>query len=157
MSLPLSEDQQRALEISGGEQSFFMIGLLYEFANRLQTKGDTFFAEVSWKQCFLLICLNIMPAPPTIRDLADVVGTSHQNVKMLLTRLEKAGFVTMTADEADKRKQRVMQTEKAMIFAQQYDQPSQDFMKQLFSGIDPKQLETAVHTLLQLDENLKKM
>lgn len=157
MKLPFSEDQQRALELNGGEQTFFLIGLLYEFANRLQTKGDTFFGEVSWKQCFLLICLNIMPAPPTIRELADVVGTSHQNVKMLLTRLEKAGFITMVGDEQDKRKQRILRTEKAMEFSRQYDQPSQEFMAQLFSGIDPQQLQVAIQTLLQLDENLKKM
>lgn len=157
MRLPLHENQQRALEVNGGEPSFFLIGLLYEFANRLQTKGDIFFGEVSWKQCFLLICLNIMPAPPTIRELSDVVGTSHQNVKMLLTRLEKAGFITMAEDETDKRKQRILRTEKAMEFSRQYNQPSQEFMAQLFSGIDSQQLQEAIQTLLQLDANLKKM
>lgn len=145
----------RSPELTAPERPFFLIGLLYEFANRLQTKGDSFFGEISWKQCFLLICLDMLDQPPTIRELAELAGSSHQNVKQLLVRLEKGGYVTVTGDERDRRKQRVSMTKKARAFQQRYDAPSQKFMAQLFDGVEQTQLENAVALLMRLDENLR--
>lgn len=139
------------------EDSFFLFGLLNEFVNRMQTKADTFFDEISWKQCFLIICVKLFEQPPTINELANAIGTSHQNVKQLLNKLEKLGFVEVIVDEVDRRKQRIILTKKVEDFDRKHDAPSKEFMKELFKGISKEGLTITIQTIMQLDENIKKI
>lgn len=83
----------------------FMLGLLSAFDNRFQAGAGKFFKEITWKQFFAIICINICKENPTINELAEVMGSSHQNVKQILLKLESKEFVTMIPDEKDKRKQ----------------------------------------------------
>src|SRR5690606_30690673 len=46
-------------------------------------------------------------AESQIKELAEIMGISHQNVKQILLKLEKKGFVRISVDEQDKRKQRI--------------------------------------------------
>ena len=157
MEYEMSDAQRRGFEMNGRETTFFLVGLLCEFTNRLQTKGDTFFEEISWKQFFLLMCVKMQPSPPTIRELADTSGTSHQNVRKLLLRLEKAGYVTLAGDENDRRKQRVLMTEKAERLSREYNELGSEFMRRLFEGVSTEKTELAVSTVLGMNENLKKI
>ena len=151
----LEDLRKKGLAMGNIENSFVLIGLLSEFSNRLQSRGDTFFEEISWKQCFLLICLKLLPSPPTIRELSQLVGSSHQNVKQILMKLEKLDYINLCADQTDRRKLRVIMSDKARAFLEKYDRPSWDFMERLFHGVDPQQLASTIETLLTLDENLK--
>lgn len=151
------KEQDNNIVIKDMEQSYLLIGLLNTFVNRLQTTGDRFFEEISWKQCFLIICIKLFECPPTLGELADAVGSSHQNVKQMLIKLEKAGFVQLIPDEKDRRKQRVLWTEKAESFDGKYMNPSDIFVKQLYSNVTPEDLEVTVKTILQLEDNLKEM
>lgn len=139
----------------GMENPFFLIGLLSVIANRLQTAGDSFFKEISWKQCFVLICVRLFPQPPSLKELARAFGTSHQNVKQLLLKLERGDFVRLAADPRDKRKQRVLLTDKADAFDEKYNLPSKEFVSRLFRNIDPGDLAITVAVLTRLEHNLK--
>ena len=77
----------------------FMLGLLSAFDNRFQACGDKFFKEITWKQFFAIICINICKEHPTINELSEVMGSSHQNVKQILLKLESKEFVAMIPDE----------------------------------------------------------
>ena len=77
----------------------FLLGLLSTFDNRYQAAADTFFKEITWKQFFAIICINICKEAPTINDLSDVMGSSHQNVKQILIKLEKKDYIKMVTDE----------------------------------------------------------
>ena len=59
------------------------------------------------KQFFAIICINLYKGNPTINELSEIMGRSHQNVKQILLKLEKKRFVCMLPDENDKRKQRM--------------------------------------------------
>lgn len=146
-------------EIDFGDmgQSFFLIGLLNEFMNQFQAAGDRFFEEISWKQCFVLICTNFFSEPPTLRELSELMGSSHQNVKQMLLKLEKLGYVEFVPDEQDKRKQRIVTTDKTRRFNQEHDKSSEEFMPQLFSGISEQELGVTIQTISKLDEQLKRM
>ena len=89
----------------------FLLGLLSAFDNRYQAAADNYFKEITWKQFFAIICINLCKEPPTLNDLSDVMGSSHQNVKQILLKLESKGFVSMIPDEKDKRKQRILITD----------------------------------------------
>ena len=145
------------MNFDGMDSMHFLVGLLNDFVNRLQTKGDSFFKEISWKQCFLLICIKLFDKPPAISELSGAIGTSHQNVKQMLLKLEKGGYIKLFHDSEDRRKQRVMISEKGIAFDQKYAEPSREFMEQLFSGIDSEELKVTVKTMMKLDSNLKEM
>lgn len=136
--------------------SFYLIGLVNEFNNRFQATGDAFFSELSWRQVFALNCTSFFECPPTIKDLAELIGGSHQNTKQLLLKLEKAGFVRLLKDETDGRKQRIVLTEKAAAFRAMYNEDSAAFMQELFQEVDQHELQTTIKVITQLDDRLKK-
>ena len=138
----------------------FLLGLLSAFDNRFQAAADAFFKEITWKQFFSIICINLCKEAPTINELSDVMGSSHQNVKQILLKLEKKGFVTTVVDEKDKRKQRIIVTDEARRFLEENDnngQQSQYIIGQIFNGISDKNLQTTIQTIMKMERNLSEI
>ena len=136
---------------------FFLLGLLSAFDNSYQAKADAFFGELSWKQVFAIVCIDMCREAPTLRELSLVMGSSHQNVKQILLKLEKKGFVMMQTDEKDRRKQRIFLTEKAREFSASHDEQSQKIVGAIFEGIPQDELDTTIQTILHMERNLKKI
>ena len=145
------------VDFTGIDASLFLLGLLSAFDNRYQAKADTFFEEISWKQFFAIICVNLCKEAPTVKELADLMGSSHQNVKQILLKLERKGFVQIVADEADRRKQRVVLTEKTRAFCEQHEEGSSRVVGAIFEGISQEQLQVTIRTIMQMEENLKQV
>ena len=138
----------------------FLLGLLSAFDNRYQTAADAFFKEITWKQFFAIICINLCKEAPTINELSDVMGSSHQNVKQILLRLEKKGFVSTIVDKKDKRKQRIIVTDAARTFLEENDnngQQSQYIIGRIFEGIDEKSLMGTIQTIMKMERNLSEL
>ena len=138
----------------------FLLGLLSAFDNRYQAAADAFFKEITWKQFFAIICINLCKEAPTINELSDVMGSSHQNVKQILLRLEKKGFVSTIVDKKDKRKQRIIVTDAARSFLEENDnngQQSQYIIGRIFEGIDDKSLMGTIQTIMKMERNLSEL
>ena len=138
----------------------FLLGLLSAFDNRYQAAADAFFKEITWKQFFAIICINLCKEAPTINELSDVMGSSHQNVKQILLRLEKKGFVSTIVDKKDKRKQRIIVTDAARSFLEENDnngQQSQYIIGRIFEGISEKDLKTTIKTIMKMERNLSEI
>ena len=136
------------------ESSYFLLGLLSAFENRFQAMADSTMKEISWKQFFTIICINLCKTPPTVKELAEIMGSSHQNVKQILLKLEKKGFVSITVDEQDKRKQRTRLTTYCQEFCMKNDELSMDIMKKMFEGISEEQIRVTIQTIIQMEDNL---
>lgn len=149
--------QNENVDFNGIELSYFLLGLLSAFDNRFQAMADKTMDEISWKQFFAIICINLCKEKPTIRELAEIMGSSHQNVKQILLKLEKKGFVNIYADSEDKRKQRIELTEYCKDFCQKNDEMSSQIMKKMFEGIAEEQLRVTVGTIIQIEDNLKEI
>lgn len=132
----------------------FMLGLLSAFDNRFQACADKFFQEITWKQFFAIICINICKESPTINELSEVMGSSHQNVKQILIKLENKGFVSMIPDENDKRKQRIVLTKECMEYCEKNDAQSREIIWKIFEGIEEEKLATAIRTIMQMERNI---
>ena len=138
----------------------FLLGLLSAFDNRYQAAADEYLKEITWKQFFAIICINLCKEAPTINELSDVMGSSHQNVKQILLRLEKKGFIATFEDEKDKRKQRIYVTDAARNFLEANDnngQQSQYVIGRIFEGIDEKSLMTTIQTIMKMERNLNEL
>ena len=128
------------VNFSGLELPHFLLGLLSAFDNRFQAVADK---------------INLCREAPSVKELAEIMGSSHQNVKQILLKLEKKGFVTIATDDKDRRKQRVALTEYCREFCAGNEGVTSQIMAQMFQGISEVQLQTTVQTILQMGENLK--
>ena len=94
---------------------------------------------------------------PTVKELAEIMGSSHQNVKQILLKLEKKGFVAITVDENDKRKQRIELTDYCKEFCAKNDEMTMSIIKKMFAGISEEQLQVTIQTIIQIEDNLKEI
>ena len=132
---------------------YYLIGLVNRFNKSFQAAADSSFEELSWKQIFFMNCVALFEHAPTIKDMADLLGCSHQNAKQILSKLEKQGFVEVIQDPADKRKQRIMLTEKAVDFRRRYDEPSEQAMQLIFGNITAEELRITISVFSRLNNN----
>lgn len=94
---------------------------------------------------------------PSLLELAQVMGCSHQNVKSIVMKLQDKGFLNLYVDAKDKRKQRVSLTQKAYEVGETYSSKETDFMNRLFDGIEERNLAETFATLTRMENNLIKM
>ena len=149
--------QSEEMNFEGLEASFFLLGLLSAFENRYQAAADKFFEDISWKQFFAIICVNLCKEPPTLKELADIMGSSHQNVKQILNKLEKKGYIQMLPDKDDKRKQRIIVTEKTREFCESHDEGSTRIVGKMFAGINPQDIAITIKTITQMAKNIEEV
>ena len=135
----------------------FLLGLLSAFDNRYQASADAFMKEITWKQFFAIICVNLCKEPPTLNDLSDVMGSSHQNVKQILLKLEKKGFVTLEPDEKDKRKQRILITDQCREFCDKNDEQSRRIISRIFAGVEEDDLTVTIRTIMKMERNVSNL
>lgn len=145
------------VDFAGIGSSYFLLGLLSAFENRFQAIADSTMKEISWKQFFAIICIDMCKEKPTVKELAEIVGSSHQNVKQILLKLEKKGFVCITADESDKRKQRIELTDYCREFCEINNNMTAEIMRKMFEGVSEEQLQITVQTIIQIGDNLKEI
>ena len=142
------------LDFEGIPSSYYLLGLLSAFENRFQAMADSTMKEISWKQFFAIICINMCKEPPTIKELSEVLGSSHQNVKQILLKLEKKGFVEFKTDDGDRRKQRIVLSDKCMKFCEQGNDMSIKIMEKMFKGVPEKDIKTTIKTITCIEKNL---
>lgn len=140
------------------EKRHALFGLFFAFHNRLQAAGDSFYEEITCKQFFLLACMNLYPdEAPTASELAGIMGCSRQNVKEILSSLERKGFIRILKDEKDRRKQRIYLTEKMQQMADKYHEKEVAFMERLYEGVEEEEIEQTYRILAHMENNLKKI
>lgn len=132
-----------------------LFGMFFAFGNRLQAAGDTFYDEITCKQFFLLICLSLFTdQDPSINELSDVMGSSHQNVKQMINKLTEKGFVKTYSDSQDKRKLRIQKTAKMAEMKHQYHSQEMLFMENLYQGLSQEQIIITLQTIQHMEKNL---
>ena len=146
--------ESKKIDFSDIPASYYLIGLLSAFENRFQALADSQMKEISWKQFFLIICISRCEQAPTINELSEIVGSSHQNVKQLLLKLQTKDFVELYVDETDRRKQRVKLTKHCKDFCEQNDAMSTNVMNEMFEGISDDDLLTTIKTISLIEANL---
>ena len=137
--------------------AYFLIGLINRFNNSFQAAADSMFPELSWKQIFFMNCVVLFEDAPSIRDMAELLGCSHQNAKQIVSKLEKLGYVTLETDRDDRRKQRIRLTGKAFDYRRTHDAVSERAMSDLFADICERDLQTTIRVLGHLTEKIDKL
>lgn len=144
------------VDFGGIPDHYFLLGLLTAFDNRFQAMADKTLGEISWKQLFAIICVNLCRQSPTISELSEIMGSSHQNVKQILLKLQRKNLVALRVDGEDRRKQRVYMTDYCRQFCQKNDQVTSGIMEQMFADIPADQLKNTIATILKIEDNMRK-
>ncbi len=138
----------------------FVFGAVLVVANRMDTLLERELKEfgITAKQWFMSVVMdNLFLEPPTIKELAREMGSSHQNVKQVALKLEQKGLLTLKKDPRDARATRLHLTDQSRRFWDRTEEKGIAYTKALFKGIDPKDLSAARRALKQMIMNLSAM
>lgn len=138
----------------------YAFGMIFNVSNQCQSVLDSQLApyDITTKQWYLSVIVNaLFTSPPQLSDVAKMMNTSHQNVKVIAEKLEKKGHLIFVSDESDQRKVRVKLTQQSVDFWQSLIPKSEEAMNQIFEGIKPEDLSLFCDTLTQLLDNLDRM
>ena len=126
-----------------------MVVRLFQTSNALQTFLDKLLKQdhLTAKQFFMMIFIGAFEDNPKLGDLADVFGTSHQNVKQVVLKLVKQGFVELYKDPQDSRISRVTLTTKATMYWNARDEQDNQTIKELYEPLSTEHLATIVNGL----------
>jgi DNA-binding MarR family transcriptional regulator len=138
----------------------YIFGSLFLIANKLQALGDKYLGRdgMTAKQWFLTVMISqFRDNPPTLSEVAELMGSSRQNVKQLALKLEEKGFLTIQKDEQDARALRLKLTEKSKTFWEKREKQDDQFIKDLFMGFSEKEVDIIYKGFGRLFEKIEKL
>ena len=144
-------------QIPDGE---FIFGALFVIANKMDTLLERTLNKhnITSKQWFLLLVLfNLFEKPPTIKEVAKEMGTSHQNVKQLALKLEQKGMLKLEKDKKDLRVTRILLAKKSYDFWKATEKDGNQFMNAFYKNIEKNNLQDFRSFISTLMLNLKDM
>jgi len=122
----------------------YLFANFFLLANKLQVIGDFHLANdgITTKQWFLILIISqFKERPPMITDVANLMGTSRQNVKQLALKLEEKGFLNIEKDKEDSRTLRLKLTEKNQWFWEKREEKDRNFVTNLFKSLSIEELD----------------
>lgn len=138
----------------------FVFGSVQIVANKMDTllERELKDYDITFKQWFLTIVVeNTFDSPPTIKEAAKAMGTSHQNVKQIALKLEKKGLIALEKDKKDGRVTRIRLTDLNDQLSEKIQEKAAIFTDTLFSGISAAEMAKARTVLYRMMSNLAKM
>lgn len=135
------------------EKEKIIFGNIFLLANKLQIVMDEALIsfEITTKQWVLMQVLEeFFSTPPTLSELSKTMGSSHQNVKQLILKLEKKGFLNIEIDELDNRTIRIKLSEKYYLFCEKSKEAGDKFITKLFEKIEVEKVQDMHDTISKL-------
>lgn len=131
---------------------------IFILANRMQMLGDAMDPRVTTKQWGVLEALGSAGRPdPSLSQIAQMVGTSRQNVKKLVVALEREGLVQLHRDPADARATRVTMTDECRRHLAARAATERAFLDDLFDDVPPDVVDGLAEGLASLLDNVGRM
>lgn len=138
----------------------YIFGSIFLLANKLQVIIDRGLAGygITAKQWFLMAVLDeFFSQPPTLSELAEAMGSSHQNVKQIALKLEQKGFLAMERDREDGRAMRIRLTERCYQIWENRQEQDQTFFRELFQDISPEELRIFHDGVKKLSDKVREL
>ena len=131
---------------------------LFIIANRLQVLGDRLDPDVTVKQWLLIaIMYKSQPRIFSVKEIAGIIGVSHQNVMQMVRTLEKKGFVQISIDDSDRRFKRIGLTARCQEYFAGREDRELAFLHDLFDGFSADDLRHFTALIDQFISNIVKM
>lgn len=140
------------------EPEKLIFGVLPVVANKIQVVADKSMGVVTLKQWLLIvIILQFQDGPPTLTEVANVIGSSRQNIKQLALKLEEKGLLKIEKDSKDSRVLRFTVLPACMeLFEKQVDY-QEHFLELLYEGIGEEEKRILAKGMRKLLININNM
>ncbi len=123
---------------------------LFVLNQRIEYIIDSFLEkyDLTTKQLLTLIAIgNAFDYNPSLSEVADVLSTSHQNVKQIALNLRKRGFVEIVVDPKDRRRRLLHLTADNDKFWEEREKENYENMKMIFSSLSKSEM-TEFHRII---------
>ena len=128
------ETKKKVFDLYG---SIFLLSQRLKYLTDKELKKD----QLTTKQFLTIAAIEkLFDYPPSINEVAEVLSTSHQNIKQIANQLEKKGFILIERDEKDRRRLRLKVTEKNRRYWDFRAEESEKFVLSLFSSLDEDEI-----------------
>lgn len=139
------------------DDRLFIFGSVLTTANKLDTLLEREFSKLGMttKQWFLsMIIDSLFDSPPTIKEVARAMGSSHQNVKQVALKLQQKGLLALEKDPKDSRITRLRLTEQNKIFWEKAQEKGTQFNQAVFKNLDEAELKFTRNVMQKIWLNL---
>ncbi|MBM7542247.1 MarR family winged helix-turn-helix transcriptional regulator [Amphibacillus cookii] len=131
---------------------------LFLMANRLQMLGDRLDQQLTVKQWLLIaIIYKSLPDQLSVKEIARIVGVTHQNVMQMVKNLKEKGFLEVYTDTKDRRVKRVGLTEKCQQHLLTREDRELEFINRLFADFHTEEVQELSRLIEKLVANIAKM
>jgi MarR family transcriptional regulator, transcriptional regulator for hemolysin len=138
----------------------YIFGSIFLLANKLQVIGDQYMGKdgMTTKQWFLTAMISQFGHnAPTLSQVADLMGSSRQNVKQLALKLVEKDFLKIEQDKQDARALRLILTEKSREFWEKREDKDGNFISDIFEDFSQEETDVIFKGYNKLFEKIEKM
>ena len=126
-------------------------------ANRLQSIMDSGLEDITAKQWLAIMMIDAFPEPPTLKQLSEMSGVTHQSMRQIVDRLIEKGFLAVVPDKKDKRAIRLLKTPAAENIRTKKEGQNKEFVFRLFECLDETETAAYCSALAKLCDRLKEL
>lgn len=126
-------------------------------ANSLQSVMDMGMDDITSRQWLPLMILGRCETPPNLNELAEKCGITRQSAKQLVDKLAEKELVRLERAENDRRNISVIITEKGRSWGVKNLDRNVGFVRELFDGVSPEDIQTFAGVQQQLLKRLAEM
>lgn len=119
---------------------FQIFANISQLANKLQNVMDMGMTDITSKQWLPLIMIEHLDHDPTLNEVAEMCGITHQSAKQLIDKLEEKEYAVVRKDEKDKRFLRICLTDKGKEWSAVNFDRNAAFVTRFFSRIGEDEL-----------------
>ncbi len=131
---------------------------LYSSFSQLEKKWQALFErrlshfELSYVQYGLLeLLVQRFYYPPSFKEVAAAMETSHQNVKQIALILQKKELIGFVPDTKDGRIVRIQIVPRAEEIVGEFRQKKKDLIRSFFSGLNDEEIDVLFDLLLKVE------
>jgi DNA-binding MarR family transcriptional regulator len=108
--------------------------------------------NITMKQWLMLIVIgNAFRTPPSIQEAADVMSTTHQNVKQIAAGLERRGFMTLERDPDNKRIIRLKVTDRCRALFQKREENDKKTIYSMFENLTDEEMKALFNIMAKME------
>lgn len=126
-------------------------------ANRLQAIMDGGLEDITAKQWLAIKMIDAFPQPPTLRQISEMSGVTHQSMRQIVDRLIDKGFLAVVPDKKDKRAIRLVKTPAADNIRTKKEGQNKEFVFRLFECLTEEETAAYCSALAKLCDRLNEL
>jgi DNA-binding MarR family transcriptional regulator len=96
-------------------------------------------------------------APPSIREVADAMSTTHQNVKQIAASMERRGFMVLERDTENKRIIRLKVTDKCHALFKKREENDVKAVLGLFENLSDDEVKALFNIIAKMEHRADRL